>query len=86
MQLFLLFFLVLQIFVQLTDLNPENAEKMQAATILHSFIRLSHQNFASDSVCAKPGAALNAAGWMGSNRASWEALAVQEVELRTEAE
>lgn len=68
-----------RVYHRVMELSPCNAEKIvQATTILHNFIRWGHRNSPSTSGYADPGAALHAAGRMGSNTASREALAVRE--------
>ncbi|KAL1279520.1 hypothetical protein QQF64_026193 [Cirrhinus molitorella] len=68
-----------RVYHRVIELSPSNAEKIvQATTILHNFMRWGHQNSPSTTGCADPGAALNAAGRMGSNTASREAMAMRE--------
>uniref|UniRef100_A0A671PE27 DDE Tnp4 domain-containing protein n=1 Tax=Sinocyclocheilus anshuiensis TaxID=1608454 RepID=A0A671PE27_9TELE len=68
-----------RVYHRLMELSPCNAEKIvQATSILHNFIRWGHQNSPSTTGSADPGTALNAAGRMGSNTVSREALAVRE--------
>uniref|UniRef100_A0A9J7YEV0 DDE Tnp4 domain-containing protein n=1 Tax=Cyprinus carpio carpio TaxID=630221 RepID=A0A9J7YEV0_CYPCA len=66
-----------RVYHRVMELSPCNAEKIvQATTILHNFIRWGHQNSPSTTGSADPSTALNAAGRMGSNTASREALAM----------
>lgn len=68
-----------RVYHKVIEFSSCDAEKIvRATTILHNFIRWGIQNSPSTTGSFDPSTALNAAGRMGSNTASQEALAVRE--------